>query len=184
MSQTMSQRPETSETPRRGRGWRRNLAVFLLIAIPAGYMAISAQKSRGSGEDKQENAAATGLTDGWPSKVQRRIYDTPIPPYSVDVAFYETNSWKTSRMYVQFVTNPKGLDKFLDRLGADRDVLNDGRITIDEETAGVVGWKLDADKKWAGGVIEQREPEPKLDITVDFDNPDHPKVYVVSTVTP
>ncbi|GAA4670751.1 hypothetical protein [Streptomyces youssoufiensis] len=180
----MSQQSQTSETTRGRRSWRRKVTLFLLIAIPAGYMTISAQKSRGSGEDKQENAAATGLTHSWPSKVQRRIYDTPIPSYSVDVAFYETNSWKRSQMYVQFVTNPKGLDKFLGRLGADRDVLNDGRITIDAKTAGVVGWKLDADRKWAGGVIDQKDPEPTLDITVDFDNPDHPKVYVVSTVTP
>ncbi|MFE6778987.1 hypothetical protein [Streptomyces sp. NPDC057702] len=179
----MSQ-PETGHSPRERRPWRRNVSLFLLVAIPAGYMAISAQKSRGSGEDKQENAAAVGLTQGWPSKVQRRIYDTPIPAYSKSVAFYETNSWKTSRMYVQFVTNPRGLDKFLTRLGADRGVLNDGRVTIDADTAGVVGWKLDADRKWAGGVIDQQDPEPTLDITVDLDNPDHPRVYVVSTVTP
>ncbi|MBB5936232.1 hypothetical protein [Streptomyces zagrosensis] len=180
----MSDEPQTSDTPQERRRWPRAVGLFLLIAIPAGYMAISAQKSRGSGEDKQENAAATGLTHNWPSKVQRRIYDTPIPSYSVDVAYYETNSWKSSRMYVQFVTSAKGLDKFLSRFDVTRDVLNDGQVTIDEKSASAVGWKLDADKKWAGGVIDQKDPEPTLDITVDLDNPDHPKVYVISTVKP
>ncbi|MFT2017509.1 hypothetical protein ACMA1D_16975 [Streptomyces sp. 796.1] len=192
MNQTMSQpagqstgqQPEPNEKPGQRRGWRRNLAIFLLVAIPAGYLAISAQKSRGSGEDKQENAAAVGLTDGWPTKVQRRIYDTPIPSYSKDVAFYETNSWQTSRMYVQFTTTPEGLDRFFSRLGTTREVLNDGRITIDDKAAGTVGWKLAADTKWAGGTIDQKDPEPTLDVTVDVDDPDRPRVYVVSTVKP
>ncbi|MGO4430651.1 hypothetical protein AB4Z54_70775, partial [Streptomyces sp. MCAF7] len=76
----------------RSRRWLKAVVVFLLITIPAGYMVISALQSRNSGEDKQENASATGLTAGWPSKVQRRIYDVWIPGYSDDVAFYESNS--------------------------------------------------------------------------------------------
>ncbi|MES4902849.1 MULTISPECIES: hypothetical protein [unclassified Streptomyces] len=172
------------EGGRRSRRWLKALVIFLLITIPAGYMVISALQSRNSGEDKQENAAATGLTEGWPSKVQRRIYDVWIPGYSDDVAFYESNSWETSSLYVQFVTSVQGLDRFLVRLGTDRAELKAGRITIGADDAKKVGWRVGGDEDWAGTVVKQKEPQPKLDITVDFDNRRHPKVYVVSTVTP
>ncbi|MFI1847521.1 hypothetical protein [Streptomyces sp. NPDC020480] len=166
------------------RRWLKAVVVFLLITIPAGYLVISALQSRDSGEEKQENASANGLTTGWPSKVQRRIYDVWIPSYSADVAFYETNSWKTSALYVQFVTSVQGLDRFLVGLGTDRAELKGGRITIDADDARKVGWKLGGDEDWAGMVLKQKEPQPELEITVDLDNRRHPKVYVVSTVTP
>src|SRR5687767_13584159 len=87
--------------------------IVLLIGIPAGYLMISAGQSRDSGKNKERKASATGLTDGWPSKVQRRIYELPIPHSSDQVAFYETNNWRTSRLYVEFRTTAKGLDAFL-----------------------------------------------------------------------
>ncbi|MDW6059094.1 hypothetical protein SAZ11_14980 [Streptomyces sp. FXJ1.4098] len=177
----VGERPGGGPRPRR---WLKAVVVFLLITIPAGYMVISALQSRNSGEDKQENASATGLTAGWPSKVQRRIYDVWIPGYSDDVAFYETNSWKTSSLYVQFVTSVQGLDRFLVRLGTDRAELENGRVTIDADDAKKVGWRIGGDEDWAGMVLKQEEPQPELDITVDFENRRHPKVYVVSTVTP
>ncbi|MFD8383552.1 hypothetical protein ACFV2X_34425 [Streptomyces sp. NPDC059679] len=177
----VGERPGGGPRPRR---WLKAVVVFLLITIPAGYMVISALQSRNSGEDKQENASATGLTQGWPSKVQRRIYDVWIPGYSNDVAFYETNSWKTSSLYVQFVTSVQGLDRFLVRLGTDRAELENGRVTIDADDAKKVGWRIGGDEDWSGMVLKQKEPQPELDITVDFDNRRHPKVYVVSTVTP
>ncbi|PGH52255.1 hypothetical protein CRI70_02395 [Streptomyces sp. Ru87] len=174
------------------------LIVILLIGIPAGYIVVSAGQSRDSGEDKQARAAATGLTAGWPSKVTRRIYDVPITGYSADVAWYETNSWNTSKLYAQFVTSDKGLDLFLSRIDSSRSALREGRVTISEREAAEVGWKLGAGEvsdssyaldtgatragDWSGMVHKQRSPEPTLDITVDFSNPAHPKVYVVSTV--
>ncbi|MEU6082747.1 hypothetical protein [Streptomyces sp. NPDC047108] len=162
------------------------LIVVLLIGIPAGYLAISAKQSRDSGKDKEGKAAATGLTEGWPSQVSRRIYDVPIPPYSAEVAWFETNSWKISKLYVQFVTSPEGLDRFLDRIGSSRSSLETGRITISSKEAAAVGWQLGAggESKWAGTVHKHPEPQPVQDITVDFANKAHPKVYVVSTVTP
>ncbi|KUJ70904.1 hypothetical protein ACZ90_00940 [Streptomyces albus subsp. albus] len=171
-----------SRPPRRG--WATALVIFLLIAIPAGYLVISAMQSRSSGEDKSESASATGLTEGWPTRVQRRIYDVWIPPYSADVAFYETNSWDTSAMYVQFITSAEGLDKFLATLDTDRSALRQGRITVDAEHAKKVGWRLGPGKDWAGLEVDQKDPEPTLDITVDLGNPRHPEVYLVSTVTP
>ncbi|WP_346178205.1 hypothetical protein [Streptomyces cuspidosporus] len=178
---TESPTPPAGRPPRR---WLKALAVFLLITIPAGYLVISALQSRDSGEDKQENASATGLTAGWPSKVQRRIYDVPIPGYSADVAYYETNAWKSSSLYVQFVTSVQGLDRFLVNVGTDRAALKNGEITIDADEAEKVGWRLGGDEDWAGTVFTQKQPQPELEITVDFDNRRHPKVYVVSTVTP
>ncbi|MCQ8192548.1 hypothetical protein [Streptomyces rugosispiralis] len=169
-------------TPRR---WLKIVVVFLLIAIPAGYLVISAIQSRNGGEDKAEAASAKGLSAGYPSRVQRRIYDVPVPPYSKKVAYYETNSWKVSSLYVQFVTDRDGLDSFLHKLGTGRSALAEDEVTITKEQAEKVGWQVGAPgHDWAGMVIKQKDPQPKLRITVKFDNPTHPKVYVVSTVTP
>lgn len=176
--------PKGERTPRQPRHWFTYVAIFLLITIPAVYLVISAVQSRNSGEDKQENAAMHGLADGWPSKVQRRIYDVPVPAYSADVAYYETNSWGNSSLYVQFVTSDAGLTTFLHRIGTNRALLRDGSVTIDAKESGKVGWAFDAGQKWSGMVVHQKQPEPKLEITVGFGNPRHPKVYVVSTVTP
>ncbi|OPF78533.1 hypothetical protein VT50_0219175 [Streptomyces antioxidans] len=170
---------------RRPRRWVKALAIFLLIAIPAGYLVISAIQSRNGGEDKAEAASATGLSAGYPTRVQRRIYDVPVPLYSKKVAFYETNSWKVSSLYVQFVTSRHGLDSFLTKLGTRRSALDEGEVTITKGQAKKVGWQVGAPgHDWAGMIIKRQDPQPKLRITVKFDNPVHPKVYVVSTVTP
>ncbi|WP_374192720.1 sugar kinase, partial [Streptomyces sp. MBT49] len=84
------------------------LIIVLLIGVPAGYLVISANQSRDSGKDKEAKYSATGLTEGWPSKVQRRLYQVPIPHPSNQVAYYETNNWKTSRLYAQFQTTQVG----------------------------------------------------------------------------
>lgn len=55
------------------------LIIVLLIGVPAGYLVISANQSRDSGKDKEAKYSATGLTKGWPSKIQRRLYQVPIP---------------------------------------------------------------------------------------------------------
>ncbi|WAP58962.1 hypothetical protein [Streptomyces sp. S465] len=177
--------PAGGQGGRPPRRWLKALVVFLLITIPAGYLVISAIQSRSGGEEKAEAASAKGLTAGYPTRVQRRIYDVPVPAYSRKVAFYETNSWKVSTMYVQFVTSPQGLDTFLTRIGTHRTALEKGAVTITGKQAEKVGWQVGAPgHDWAGMVLKQKEPQPKLSITVKFDNPSHPKVYVVSTVTP
>ncbi|WP_432038040.1 hypothetical protein [Streptomyces cucumeris] len=181
--------PESPGTPGGDDGpprrrWLKFLIVFLLITLPAGYGVISAIQSREGGENKEESASATGLTEGWPSRVQRRIYDVPIPAYSADVAYYETNSWDESSLYVQFITSPEGLNRFLTRAGTRPSALEDGEVTISAKEAKKVGWRLGSGDKWSGTVFEQKDPQPTLEITVNRDNPRHPKVYVVSTVTP
>ncbi|MGW0550078.1 hypothetical protein [Streptomyces altiplanensis] len=160
------------------------VVIVLLIGIPAGYLLISAEQSRDSGRDKAKVASATGLTEGFPSRMTRRIYDVPIPGKALDVAYYETNNWKSSRLYVQFSTIPSGLDWFLGRLGTDRAALEDGRITISERDAGVVGWTIGSGRSWAGTTIDQKDPQPTVDITVDETDPARPFVRVVSTATP
>ncbi|MEU0846095.1 hypothetical protein ABZ370_42560 [Streptomyces sp. NPDC005962] len=167
------------------RRWLRGVIVFLLIAIPAGYLAISAMQSRDGGGEKAQAAKAKGLSAGYPSRVQRRIYDIPVPQHAHKVASYETNSWKVSSLYVQFVTSRDGLDRFLAKLGTRGSALEKGAVTITRDQAKKVGWQVGAaGHDWSGMVIKQKEPQPKLRITVRNDNPDRPKVYVVSTITP
>ncbi|MFD7548904.1 sugar kinase [Streptomyces sp. NPDC059578] len=185
------QLPPPDREPRRERGaWvvRRRaltlLTILLLIGVPAGYLVISADQSRDSGRDKAAKYAATGLTEGWPSKVQRRLYEVPVPPYSADVAHYETNNWKTSRLYVQFLTSNEGLDRFLTELGYSVDALHADELPISARDRGIVGWDFSGEGPWLGLDRDQEDPRPSHDIVVNRANPDHPMVYVVASSTP
>ncbi|PBC60222.1 sugar kinase [Streptomyces sp. Tue6028] len=160
------------------------LIIVLLIGVPAGYLVISANQSRNSGKDKEAKYSATGLTAGWPSRVQRRLYQVPIPTNSTDVAYYETNNWKTSRLYVQFGTTPAGLDTFLKDVGTSRDALKKDDITISARNQQVVGWEFTGPGPWAGLVHKQKDPAPTQDIVVNWSTPEHPMVYVVSRTIP
>ncbi|WP_406334102.1 sugar kinase [Streptomyces sp. NBC_00203] len=178
------QRPP--EDPRRK--FRRRaltlLIIVLLIGVPAGYLVISANQSRNSGKQKEEKYSATGLTEGWPSRVQRRLYQVPIPGKSTDAAYYETNNWKTSRLYVQFGTTNAGLDKFLADVGTSRDALQKGDITISARDQKVVGWEFTGAGPWWGLIHKQKDPAPTQDIVVNWSQPQHPMVYVVSRTIP
>ncbi|GAB2831382.1 hypothetical protein GCM10027091_72280 [Streptomyces daliensis] len=157
------------------------LIVVLLIAIPAGYLVISAFQSRDSGEDKERSAGATSLTYQWPSKVQRRIYDVPIPPLSTRVGFYEENAWDTSSLWVQFRNSDRRLSQFLADLGTSTSALEKGRVTISDKRAEKVGWDLDEEgHTFAGTTVEQSGDQPDLAITVDTTFENRPRVYVVS----
>lgn len=183
----MSEATRAAAAPGGGRPshrWIKIVVVFLLITIPAGYLVISAIQSRGGGEDKQESAAASGLTPGYPSKVQRRIYDVPIPAHCHRVAFYERNSWKSSSLLVRFVTSRTGLHTFLGRLGSDPTALRADQVTIDAEEVARVGWKFDGGAQWAGLEIHQKDPHPEVEIMVKGAETKSPRVYVVSTVSP
>lgn len=190
------QAPPAEEPPRppetRGHMIRRRaltlLIIVLLIGVPAGYLVISANQSRDSGKDKEAKYSATGLTKGWPSRVQRRLYQVPVPYPSNNVAYYETNNWKTSRLYVQFQTTQAGLDAFLTELGLDRSALVKDEITIGERDQSVSGWKFSGPGARLGNnfgfVHEQKNPRPTLDVVVNTGNPDYPLVYVVSRTVP
>ncbi|KQX63467.1 MULTISPECIES: hypothetical protein [unclassified Streptomyces] len=164
------------------------LIIVLLIGVPAGYLVISANQSRDSGKDKEAKYSATGLTEGWPSKVQRRLYQVPIPHPSNQVAYYETNNWKSSRLYAQFQTTQAGLDEFLAGIGVTRADLKKGEITISARDQEVTGWKFTGPGARPGddfGIVhEQKKPMPTLDVVVNTGNAVYPFVYVVSRTVP
>ncbi|WP_223837617.1 hypothetical protein [Streptomyces venezuelae] len=165
------------------RRWLTAIIIVLLIGIPAGYLAVSAEQSRSSGRVKAAKAAADQVRSGWPSRVQRSIYEVPVPDWSTGVGFYETNNWRTSRLYVQFTTNPVDLDFFLKAIGTSRDALTPG-VSIGERDAHVAGWSWAPEQHWFGTTHDQQDPRPTQDITVDLTDPEKPRVYVVSTATP
>ncbi|WP_030378252.1 MULTISPECIES: hypothetical protein [unclassified Streptomyces] len=192
-SAAVPHQPVASEEPARPPEDRRHmirrraltlLTIVLLIGVPAGYLVISANQSRDSGKDKEEKWSATGLTAGWPSRVQRRLYQVPIPPYSRDVAYYETNNWKTSRLYTQFLTSNEGLERFLRETGTNAAALKQDDIAIGTRDQRVIGWDFSGPGPWYGLVHKQKAPAPTHDIVVNRSNPKHPMVYVVSRTVP
>ncbi|MCF6522917.1 hypothetical protein HOY81_07390 [Streptomyces sp. JJ36] len=160
------------------------LVVVLLIAIPAAILVQSAFVSRESGEDKQREAALSDLHWEWPSKVQRRVYEVPIPQGSSYVAYYETNGWEKSTLYVQFRTSRKNLGAFLEEIGTGRSALRPGTVPITARQAAVVGWDFrDDGRSYAGLTHPQSGPDPDLSVVVDTSAEQRPRVYVRSVVT-
>ncbi|MEU6551882.1 sugar kinase [Streptomyces sp. NPDC046915] len=160
------------------------LIIVLLIGVPAGYLVISANQSRNSGKDKEQKYSATGLAAGWPSKVQRRLYQVPVPHPADQIAYYETNNWKTSRLYVQFRTNSAGLDSFLESIEVSRDDLKKGDISIGARDRKITGWTFTGPGPWWGLTHKQKNPAPTEDVIVNLADPNFPVVYVVSRTVP
>ncbi|MEV6113016.1 sugar kinase [Streptomyces sp. NPDC052109] len=178
--------PRPAENPRH-KARRRALTlliIVLLIGVPAGYLVISANQSRNSGKDKEAKYSATGLTAGWPSKVQRRLYQVSVPHPADHIAYYETNNWKTSRLYVQFRTNAAGLDSFLQTMGARSDELKKNDIAISARDQKVSGWRFTGPGPWWGLTHAQKNPAPTQDVIVNMSDPNYPMVYVVSRTVP
>ena len=162
--------------------WLTALIVVLLIALPAGYLALSAYQSRDSGEGKERIASARGLIYEWPSKVQRRIYEVPIPSGAAYVGYYEENSWSRSSMYVEFRCSPGQLSRFLEDLGTTPSALEPGEITVSRADADTVGWNFDdPERRYAGLVVHKSPAQPTVSVTVDITSEERPRVYVVST---
>jgi hypothetical protein len=163
--------------------WVRWTVVPLLVLVPVGYVIISAEQSRDSGIDKQNQAAATRLTHLWPSRVQRRIYQVPIPyGGTTGVAYLETNSWTTSTLYVEFRTNAGGLDTFLAQVGTSRAALKAGDVTVTAKQRKTVQWNFGPTHQWAGVSLTQHGDKPDHNLVVDLTNPDQPVIYVASTM--
>ncbi|MFF4214117.1 sugar kinase [Streptomyces sp. NPDC001796] len=160
------------------------LIIVLLIGVPAGYLIISANQSRNSGKDKEAKYAATGLVPGRPSWLQRHLYQVWIPPDATKIASYETNNWKTSRLYVQFTTSDDGLNRFLSTLKATRSSLKANDIAISTRDQHVVNWSFNGQGPWHGLTHAQKNPAPTLDVVVNTSLPQHPTVYVVSRTIP
>ncbi|MET9853509.1 hypothetical protein ABZY57_11235 [Streptomyces sp. NPDC006450] len=165
------------------RRWITAIIILLLVGVPAGYLAVSAQQSRQSGRDKAAKVGAATVRPGWPSKVQRSIYEVPIPPNAWRVGFLETNNWRTSRLYVQFAVVPSDLDAFLASVGTSREALTPGPSVSEHDTE-VAGWTWIPETKWLGTTLEAENPRPTRDITVDLSDPRVSRVYVVSTTVP
>ncbi|MFG2988698.1 hypothetical protein ACGFZK_05230 [Streptomyces sp. NPDC048257] len=177
--------PPTAEDRRHvvKRRWITAIIILLLVGVPAGYLAISTQQSRESGRDKAARVGASEVRPGWPSKVQRSIYEVPVPETAWRVGFLETNNWRASRLYVQFAVTPPDLDTFLASLGIRRDDLTPG-VSISPHDTSVAGWDWKRRSGWLGTTLEQDDPRPTRDITVDLSDPKVSKVYVVSSTTP
>ncbi|MFE9612947.1 sugar kinase [Streptomyces sp. NPDC006012] len=174
------------ESPRR-RARRRALTlliIVLLIGVPAGYLMISADQSRDSGKDKEAKYSATGLTEGWPSKVQRRLYQVSVPHPADRIAYYETNNWKTSRLYVQFRTTVAGLDSFLEAMGVQQNSLKANHITITDRDRKITGWDFTGPGPWSGFSLRKKNPAPRKEVVVNMSDPKLPMVYVVSLTVP
>ncbi|MFD9338850.1 hypothetical protein ACFWBF_31340 [Streptomyces sp. NPDC060028] len=165
------------------RRWVTAIIILLLVGVPAGYLAVSAQQSRQSGRDKAAKVGAVKVRTAWPSKVQRSIYEVPIPPQAWRVGYLETNNWHTSRLFVQFAATPAQLDTFLKDLGSSRAELTRG-VSISPHDAAVAGWSWSPKNSWYGTTLDPANPRPTRDVTVDLTDPDNPKVYVVSTAIP
>ncbi|MFF0222146.1 sugar kinase [Streptomyces sp. NPDC004629] len=182
--------PDTQERPAEspGRKARRRaltlLIIGLLIGVPAGYLVISAAQSRDSGKAKEAKYSATGLSAGWPSKVQRRLYQVNVPHPADQVAYYETNNWKTSRLYVQFRTTDAGLDSYLQALGMQRDDLKPDELPISGRDQKITGWDFTGPGTWSGFTRKQKNPAPSQDVIVNMSDPTYPMVYVVSRTVP
>ncbi|MFJ6480146.1 MULTISPECIES: hypothetical protein [unclassified Streptomyces] len=165
------------------RRWITAIIILLLVGVPAGYLAISTQQSRESGRDKAAKVGASTVRPGWPSKVQRSIYEVPVPDKAWRVGFLETNNWRTSRLYVQFAVTPPELDGFLSSLGISREDLTPG-VSVSAHDTSIAGWDWKPQTPWLGTTLEQDDPRPTRDITVDLTDPKVSKVYVVSSTTP
>lgn len=165
------------------RRWITAIIILLLVGVPAGYLAVSAQQSRESGRDKAAKVGAVKVRTAWPSQVQRSIYEVPIPPKAWRVGYLETNNWHTSRLYVQFAVTADELDAFLADCGTSRAALTPGP-SISPEDAEIAGWVWSPAKTWSGVTLDAAEPRPTRDITVDLTEPNIPRVYVVSTAVP
>ncbi|MBT2471412.1 hypothetical protein J7E97_27000 [Streptomyces sp. ISL-66] len=165
------------------RRWITAIIILLLVGVPAGYLAVSAQQSRQSGRDKAAKVGAAKVRTAWPSKVQRSIYELPVPLMASRVGYLETNNWHTSRLYMQFGLSAKELDEFLAGVGTDRQALTPG-VSVSPEDAHVAGWSWNPKHDWYGITLDAPDPRPTRDITVDLTKPTNPKVYVVSTAVP
>lgn len=178
-------RPPEDRRHRNRRRWLTAVVILLLVGIPAGYLAVSAEQSRQSGRDKEAESMATGLQPIRPARMKRDIYDVPISAGATGVRYYETSNWKSSRLYAQFDLTSGRLDTFLMEMGTDRSALKDGAITIPARDRNVVGWNFDIPgHDWAGLVHKQKAPLPSQDVVVDLTDPGFPRVFVVSTTTP
>ena len=163
-------------------------AVAVLVTVPASYLVIASLQSLAGSERKEEVAAATEPLWGRPDRATQNIYRVRLPDYSWGNRFFETNSWKTSSLYLRFEASSLGLDAFLSQLGTSRSALVDGYVPITAEQQRTVGWNFHgpwAKKQKLAGVVLPAEGKgkPGHRLVVNFADEFYPTVFVVSTIT-
>jgi hypothetical protein len=176
---------EFAPVPREPRNlprWVRWTVLPLLVLVPIGYVVVSAEQSRGSGEDAAHQLAGRRLTQVYPPRLDQRIYQVTVPVGSRYTRYLETNTWDTSVMYAEFITTTGGLDTFLAQIGTSRADLRQGKVAMTAVQSKAAGWDFTIPHTWAGIVMHRPGDKPDHNITVDMTNPDHPRVYVVSTI--
>nr|WP_202447734.1 hypothetical protein [Streptomyces sp. SID5468] len=154
----------------------------LLIAIPAGYGVVAGLQSRDTDGEKTLKAEMAGLVADWPARTQRSIYQVPIPYNATKVAYFESNAWRGSSLFVQFTTTGGGLDTFLAQLGTSRAGLTESGQAIPADQARRVGWTFSPGHHWAGATLPRSGQAPAHRVMVNLDDPDKPAVYVISSV--
>lgn len=121
--------PYGSSRPPLVRRCLRGIAIVVLVLGPTGYLAWSAVRSHDPAAARDERALLAGPVRGQPAFGQRHNYQVPVPPNATDVTHFETNSWKTSSLYVRFTTTPTGLARFLTGVNTTRHAMRDGEVT-------------------------------------------------------
>jgi hypothetical protein len=182
----MTDRPNTVRTPgmgRKQRRWAQWLVIALLVIVPAGYVVIAAGQSHSPQAARELHAEMAGLVHDTPATMQRRIYQLPIPSGVTKPAYFESNAWHVSSLYVRFTTTAGGLDTFLAQLDISRADLAKGHPAITRDQAERVGWSFPSGHVWDGISLRGASGKPSHDITVNLDNPDAPVVYTVSTIS-
>jgi len=171
-----------ARTPQVPSRWVRWTVVPLLVLVPLGYVVVSAAQSRGAGESEQQMVAARQLEQVYPTLLQQRIYQVPVPVGSRYTRYLETNSWDTSVFYAEFLTTAGGLDTFLAQIGTSRAALVPGKVAMSAAQCKAAGWNFAIPRVWAGLTLHRFGDKPDHEVTVDLTYPDTPRVYVVSTV--
>ncbi|KRV51286.1 hypothetical protein AQ490_00495 [Wenjunlia vitaminophila] len=166
----------------------RAVVVALMVTAPAAYLVVAAVQSLNGSDMKERVAAATTMVHERPDRATRNIYGVPMNYKATGKKFFETNSWKSSSLYARFTTIPRGLDWFLKQIGTSRDELVEGKIPISRERQQVVGWDFHgewaADQHFYGvSLPAEKKGQPAREVLVNLADPEHPAVYIVSTIT-
>ncbi|GAB2588994.1 hypothetical protein GCM10027168_22300 [Streptomyces capparidis] len=159
----------------------------VLVTIPATYLVVASFQSLDGSEMKERVAAATSPLHGRPDSTTRDIYEVPVPGRAQAARFFETNSWRSSSLYVRFTTVPGGLDWFLGELGTSRAELRANAVPISWEQQEKVGWNFHGDwaarqKLYGLRLDPPHDGGPTRSLVVNLTRPDRPAVYVVSTL--
>lgn len=164
------------------------MAAALLVAVPGTYVVIASVQSLDGSDRKERVAAATEPLPGRPDTTTRNIYEVPLPVVTWHNWYFETNSWKSSSLYVRSEMTAADLEVFLAELGTSRRALVEGSIPITPEQRATFDWKFDGpwskQQRLAGVALPaEKNGAPAHRIVVNLVEEYYATVYVVSTIT-